>query len=169
MSKASWRPLRRFGVVALSLALLTASSLTWARTLETVPYPIASVWPAAVRFLRVNRDFPIREKDESAGYVLFDYTDGPKPCKGSLELIRVTDAEGRDATRVAVSIPELPRRYEAMLADKLAAKLRDDIGPPAPPPRKPEPPKADAGPPASQQPQPMPPQLEPQPGFRSAP
>jgi hypothetical protein len=126
----------------------------WARTLDLAPYPITSVWPAAVRFLRVDREFPVREKDEAAGYVLFDYTDGPKPCKGSLELIRANDREGREATRIAISIPDLPRRYEQMLLDKLVVKLRDDQGPPAPPPpRKSETPSPlpppDAAPPAS--------------------
>ena len=150
---------RRLGIsIALACVLSALPAPGWARSLETVPYPIAAVWPAAVRFLRVDRDFPIREKDESAGYVLFDFTDGPKPCKASLELIHVTDREGRDATRLAVSIPELPKRYERMLLDRLAAKIRDDQGPPAPPPRKPEPPPPpDAAPPApSPQPPPMP-------------
>ncbi len=137
----SCRPWPRLGAAALTAALLALPALCWARTLEIVPYPITSVWPGAVRFLRVDRGFPIREKDESAGYILFEYTDGPKPCKASLELIRAADPEGRDATRLAVSIPDLPRRYEQMLLDKLAAKMRDDHGPPAPPPRKPEPPK----------------------------
>jgi len=142
---------RQLALAALAVALLALPDLVWARTLEIVPYPITSVWPAAVRFLRVDRGFPIREKDEASSYILFDHTDGPKPCKASLELIHATDPEGRDATRVAVSIPELPRRYEQMLLDKLAAKLRDDHGPPAPPPRKPEPPapepaKPDAAP-----------------------
>jgi hypothetical protein len=131
-----------------------ASSLGWTRSLDIAPYPITSVWPAAVRFLRVDRGFPVTEKDEAAGYVLFDFTDGPKPCKGSIELIRATDREGRDATRIAISVPDLPRRYEQLLLDKFAAKLRDDQGPPAPaPPRKsntpPPAPRPDAGPPAS--------------------
>jgi hypothetical protein len=134
-------------LATLVAALLAPAATGWARSMETIPYPITSVWPAAVRFLRVDRDFPIREKDETAGYVLFDYTDGPKPCKASLELIRVTDSEGRDATRLAVSIPDLPKRYEKMLLDKLSAKMRDDHGPPAPPPRKPEPSLPDAAPP----------------------
>jgi hypothetical protein len=158
--------LRRCGAVAaLVAAMLALPTLGWARSLVIVPYPITSVWPASVRFLRVDRNFPIREKDESAGYVLFDYTDGPKPCKASLELIRVTDPEGRDATRLAVTIPDLPRRYEQMLLDKLAAKMQDDHGPPAPPPPKPEPPKPDAAapPPSSSQPQPLPPLPRPTP------
>jgi len=136
-------------------ALATLTTAAWvlaaplrARTLETLPYAIADVWPGAVRFLRVDRGFVIREKDEAAGYVLFDFTDGPKSCKASLELIRTTDKEGRDATRVAITIRDLPRHYEQMLLDKLVSRLRDDRGAPPPPPRKPEPPKPDAGPPA---------------------
>ena len=148
----------RFMVAALAAALWCVPATTWARALDIAPYPITSVWPAAVRFLRVDRDFPVREKDEDAGYVLFDYTDGPKPCKGSLELIRATDREGRDATRIAFSIPDLPRRYEQLLLDKFVAKLRADHGPPAPPPqRKPEtPPQPDAAPPNPTQPSPPP-------------
>jgi hypothetical protein len=137
-----------FLLTALAASAWLTPTVTWARTMEIASYPIVDVWPAAVRFLRVDRGFPIREKDESAGYILFDYTDGPKPCKGSLELIRATDREGRDATRMAISIPDLPRRYEQILLDKLAAKLREDHGPPVPPPHKSEPlpaPRPDAG------------------------
>lgn len=141
---------RRVVWATLAAACSLAPALGWARILDIAPYPITSVWPAAVRFLRVDRGFPVREKDEAAGYVLFDYTDGPRPCKGSLELIRASDREGREATRIAISIPDLPRRYEQMLLDKFVTKLRDDQGPPAPPPRKPEstptPPPPDAAP-----------------------
>jgi hypothetical protein len=145
-------PHRRASRALTVLAALAGLSptLAYARTMQVVSYPLVDVWPASVRFLRVDRSFPIREKDESAGYVLFDFTDGPKICKASLELIRAIDPEGRDATRLAVSIPDLPKRYEQMLIDKLASKLREDHGPPAPPPRrnKPgEPPRPDASPP----------------------
>lgn len=144
-------------VLGSALVFLASDpTVAWARSLAITPYPIADVWPAAVRFLRVDRGFPVREKDESAGYILFEYTDGPKPCKGSVELIRATDPEGRDATRIAITIPELPRHYEQMLLDKLSAKIRDDSGPPAPPPRKPEPSKPDAAP--SEPSKPNPPQ-----------
>ena len=137
-----------FLLTALAASAWLAPTVTWARTMEIASYPIVDVWPAAVRFLRVDRGFPIREKDESAGYILFDYTDGPKPCKGSLELIAATDPVGREATRIAISIPDMQRRYEQMLLDKFVAKLHEDQGPPAPPPRKPAPPPPapDAGP-----------------------
>lgn len=148
---------------ALVLGTGLCAAAAQARTMEVVPYPIADVWPTSIRFLRVDRGFPIREKDESAGYVLFDYTDGPKPCRASLELIHALDPEGRDATRLAVTIPDLPRRYELMLIDKLVTKLREEQGPPAPPPKPPKPAEPaghpDAGPPA------IPPRSMGQPGL----
>ncbi|MGD0835878.1 MAG: hypothetical protein ABSB49_04445 [Polyangia bacterium] len=129
----SWRP--SAGCLALALPLLYPG-VAHARTMEVVPYPIAAVWPTSIRFLRVDRGFPIREKDAASGYVLFDFTDGPKPCRASLELIRAADPEGRDATRLSLSIPDLPKHYEQMLIDKLTSKLRDEQGPPAPPPKR---------------------------------
>ncbi len=164
MPKRSWTSAAVFASVA---TVSLAATFAWARTHEIAPYPITSVWPAAVRFLRVDRGFPIREKDEGAGYVLFDYTDGPKPCRASLELIRTTDYEGRDATKMAISIPDLPHRFEQMLLDKLSVKLRDDEGPPAPPPRKGEKPAAqpDAAPPPGSPNQPS----QPNPGATASP
>jgi hypothetical protein len=106
-----------------------------ARSVAKVSYGRAEVWATAVRLLRVNSNLPIREKDEGAGYVLFDFLDGGKTYRASLELVTTGGggAEGGgegDTTEVVVSIPELPRRFEAQLLDRLAAKLRDERGPP---------------------------------------
>jgi hypothetical protein len=139
--------LRRAFLLGLILAGLSfAPPAAQARSVGTVPYPVADVWPTAVRFLRIDRNCVIREKDETAGYILFDYPEGQKLHKGSLEFIRASDGDGRDITRVAASLPDLPHYLEQLLLDKLAAKLREDRGSPAPPPpRKPEPAEPDAG------------------------
>jgi hypothetical protein len=148
-------------LAVLIVVMLVGPGLAHARTTAIVPYPISDVWPTSVRFFRVDRDFPIREKDEAAGYILFDFSDGPKPCRASLELIHATDPEGREATRVAVTIADLPKRYERMLIDKLEVKLREDHGPPAPPPRREtpasRPPRPDASPPPTSPPPAAPP------------
>jgi hypothetical protein len=138
---------RRASLLALVLAgLFFAPRAAEARGVGTVPYPITDVWPSAVRFLRIDRNCVIREKDETAGYILFDYPEGQKLHKGSLELIRASDGDGRDITRVVATLPDLPHYLEQLLLDKLAAKLREDHGSPAPPPtRKPEPAEPDAG------------------------
>ena len=65
-----------------------------------------------------------------SGYVLFDLPEGGKAWKGSLELVRTTDPEGRDATRVVVTLPDLPRHFEGVLLDKLAIKLRTNTAAP---------------------------------------
>jgi hypothetical protein len=138
---------RRTPPLLLILAGLCIAPLAAeARRVGTVPYPIADVWPTAVRFLRIDHNCAIREKDEAAGYILFDYPEGGKLHKGSLELIRASDGDGREITRVVATLPDLPHYLEQLLLDKLAAKLRDDHGSPAPPPtRKPEPAPPDGG------------------------
>jgi hypothetical protein len=119
--------------------LLLATSPAQARSGAVLPYPLTDVWSAAVRFVRVDRGYTVREKDEESGYILFDLVEGAKTYKASLELIRATDDQGRDVTRAVFSIPELPRHYEVVLLDKLALKVREERGAPAPapPPRKP--------------------------------
>ena len=93
------------------------------------------MWAAAVRYLRVDRGFTIREKDEKAGYVLFEYADSGKTFRGSLELVALTE-EGRPSTAVVITLPELPQRYEMLLLGELGAKVRQERGPaPASQPR----------------------------------
>jgi hypothetical protein len=140
-------------VVAAVSLVLTASGPALGRSAAVLPYPLPDVWSTAVRFIRVDRGYVVREKDQGSGYILFELNDGGKAYKGSLELIRTTDEEGRDGTRASVSLPDLPRHWEGMLLDKLGLKLREERGSPAPaPPRKPPPPERpprDAGVPPS--------------------
>jgi uncharacterized lipoprotein len=131
--------------MVLCLAMLVYSAQAKARTTLVVSYPMEEVWPTTVRFLRVDRGFPIREKDDAAGYVLFEYREGNRLYKGSFEFIQTTDSQGRSATRIAVSIPDLPRHFEQILLDKLSIKIREDRGYPASPPSKTPPPARDAG------------------------
>lgn len=131
-------------VVALGLAAgLMMPATAHARSSVTLPYAASDVWAAAVRFLRVDRNLPVREKDEAAGYVLFDVAESGKTYRASLELVALTDDAGRVSTQATLSIPQLPRRYEGTLLDQLAAKVRDERGPP-PPPRRPPQPRAEA-------------------------
>jgi len=88
--------------------------------------------PVPCVFCALDRNCVIREKTRLAGYILFDYPEGQKLHKGSLELIRASESSGRDITAVVASLPDLPRHFEQLLVDKLAARLREDYGSPAP-------------------------------------
>jgi hypothetical protein len=122
------------------VAPLAAPPSAEARSQTLLPYPIGEVWPTAVRYLRIDRSATLREKDADSGYILFDLPDGQKTYKGSLELVRTSDSEDREATRLVLNLPDLPRHYETTLLDKLTAKVKDEYGSPASgPPRRPAP------------------------------
>src|SRR5215207_11630576 len=93
-SRACW-------LLAAVLVLLVPGGAQ-ARSTSLVSYPQNEVWPTAIRFLRIDRGATIREKDLDSGYVLFDLPEGGKNWKGSLELVRTADPDGRDSTRVVV-------------------------------------------------------------------
>jgi hypothetical protein len=139
--------MRRPPSAILALGVFVAG-VAFGRSTAVLSYPVAEVWSAAVRFVRVDRGYTIREKDEESGYILFDMVEGGKTYKASLELIRAADDQGREATRAVFSIPDLPRHYETVLVDKLAAKVREERGAPAPPPpprKAPAEPRPDGG------------------------
>jgi hypothetical protein len=101
-------------------------------------HPFDRVWPAALRYLRVDAGFPIIEKDAEAGYVLFEVKEEGKTFRGSLEIIRFQDRERRDAVRLRLKIEDRPTYMEQMILERLERKLRDELGDPPPPPPAPE-------------------------------
>jgi hypothetical protein len=131
---------RRTWLIAVLAGVAVASTLVWpwqasAKSAVTVPYPFGEVWPAAIRLLRVDRGYVVREKDEASGYVLFDVPEAGRTYRAALELVATSDAEGRPATQILCSMSELPRHHENTLLERLQAKVRAERGVPAPPPR----------------------------------
>ena len=133
-------------VAGVAGGIAVAGAVAHARSAVVVPYASGDVWPAAIRFLRVDHDYAIKEKDEPAGYVLFELPENKRLYRAALELVKTTDDEGRAATQIVCTMPELPRRYESTLLDKLTAKVRDERGPPPPAARKPPDPKREPKP-----------------------
>jgi hypothetical protein len=148
---------------ATSLASESAESAMSTRLdhARVVPYPMAQVWPTALRYLRVDRGYTLVDRDAEAGYVLFDFPIGEgssdreeetRVGRGSLELLATEDASGRPSVKVHVSTDAGPTHLPHAIAEGLAAKLKRERGQPAPPPpRSPGPgpsPKEPAPPPA---------------------
>lgn len=124
----------------LPLLLLFLPIAAHAKAQREVSYPFEQVWPAALRLLRVDEKHTIVEKDEQAGYILFELTDEGKVWQGSMELVRTKDSRERDATKVMVTIPGRPDYMGDQLLDKLKVKLREELGEPVAPPKKQDPP-----------------------------
>ncbi len=135
-------------VAVIASALAFGPRPATARSEKTLAYPVAKVFPAAVRFLRVNEHVTIVEKDADAGYVMFELEQDGKVFPGALELV-VTESSGRPAVRLVLHIEDRPSYVEAGMLERLERKLRLELGsePPAVKqepvkPRSPETPKA---------------------------
>src|SRR5690606_16391007 len=117
-------PARIALALAAGLALVVlSSSPAVARSERTVSHPIARVWPTAVRFLAVDERLAIIDKDAEAGYVVFELSSKGKSFRGSLELVTITDDDGRDAVRLVIVIDGRPIYTESGLLDRLLDKL----------------------------------------------
>jgi len=121
--------MRRAVVAAL---LLVSATPALAKTAREVSYRYDQVFPALVRFLRVDEKLKLTEKDDASGYVLFEMSDGKKVFAGAAELSRTTDSAGRAATRVTVRITDRPAYMELGILDRFADKLHEELGEPAP-------------------------------------
>ena len=122
-----------------------------AKKTEDFRHSYDQVWGAAVRLIRVDQGYPIKDRDETVGYFLFDYRDDGRLYPGSVELVRIQD-QGGGPIRVVVQIPAMPSYIERMLLDKLKRKLLDEYGEPAPPPPPADPPPTEPAEPPSSEP-----------------
>ena len=143
------RLLRGLPLIALSAALAAplafSSEPASAKSAYESSYGYDRTWNAGMRLVRVDLGLKISEKDEGAGYLLFDYKSpesGNKAVPGSMEFVRTKES---GAVRVIVQIPQMPGYHEQVVVDQLARKLRNEYGDP---PKKPPPPSGpkDAGP-----------------------
>jgi hypothetical protein len=139
----------RLAIAATVLGLTLAASSAYARSEKTLAYPRDPAWSAAVRFIRVDAGLTVIEKDNEAGYVIFELKEEKKTFRGSLELIEVVK-DGRKLVRFVMTIEDRPQWVELELLAKLERKLRAELGTPAPGPsprpKDGEPPKKDEGP-----------------------
>jgi hypothetical protein len=129
--------------LAVAGAIVAASPDASAKSAYESAYGFDKTWNAGLRLVRVDMGLKVTEKDDTNGYLLFDYTSsesGKKPVPGSMEFIR---SKENGAVRVVVQIPQMPGYHEQVLVDGLARKLRNEYG--DPPKKPPTPAPKDAG------------------------
>ncbi len=88
----------------LALVILIAvPGAAEARSQREVAHAYDEVFPAAVRFLRIDAGLKIIEKDAEAGYVLFELAEDGKTFRGALELVRI-----KDGVRLIIRVDDRP-------------------------------------------------------------
>ncbi len=122
--------------LAVAAAIVLTGDPATAKTSYDSAYGFERTWNAAIRMVRVDMGFKVTEKDDTTGYLLFDYKSaegGSKTTSGSLEFIRSKEPDA--PVRVVVQLPQMPRYHEQMMVDTLTKKMRAEYG--EPPPRRP--------------------------------
>ena len=140
-----WRPLAPVGL-ALTIAILALVSNAWASATYDSPYGYDRTWNASLRLVRVDLALKVTEKDDSNGYILFEYKSaesGNKVTSGSMEIVRPRDDDA--PVKVMVQLPQMPRYHEQVILDQLARKMRDEYGDPPPHVHHDKPPHGDHG------------------------
>jgi hypothetical protein len=122
--------------LACVAAMLVVPAQVAARKQSDVRYPFEQVWNAALRMVRVDLRMPVTDRDNEAGYLLFDYLDHGKRFPGSLELVRAEREKG-PSTKIVIQVQGMPAYVEQMLLERLQQKLRAEFGEPLEPPRAP--------------------------------
>jgi hypothetical protein len=132
--------------LAVALAIVTVGHDASARSSYDSSYGYERTWNAALRLVRVDLGFKVTEKDETNGYLMFEYrsSEAHGASPGSIELVRGKDADA--PVEVIVQLAQMPRYHEQVLVDSLARKMHQEYGdPPAHPPPAPPIAPADAG------------------------
>jgi hypothetical protein len=114
----------------LGLCLLLSPTESSAASEKTLDYRYTPIWSAAVRLIRADRGYTIKDKDKDTGYILFVYpgSGSVKECSASLELVPIVDDRGYERIRVKLLIQHQPSYVEVHLLDALEQKLRDELG-----------------------------------------
>jgi hypothetical protein len=127
--------MRLWAAIVMTVALLSPATGQAKKTAD-FRHTYEQVWGAAVRMIRVDQGYAIKDRDEAVGYFLFDYRDDGRNYPGSVELVRIED-QGGGPIRAVIQIPAMSSYIERMLLDKLRKKLISEFGEPTPPPKKP--------------------------------
>jgi hypothetical protein len=157
-------PGQRPGAAALAVLLAVGVGVLlvlWpgpaaAKSQKKLAYGFEQVWPAAVRFLRVDEGVEIVEKDMDAGYVIFTVSDDGKRFRGTLEIVRTGEKEDQPGLLLLVGIEDRPAYMEQGILDRFEQKLRAELGSPRPPAPAPAPSPSGPAQPKEERPPPRP-------------
>jgi hypothetical protein len=121
------------GLAAAAGLLAGSAGTALARSEKQLGYSPASVWGPLVRFVRVDENLKIVDKDPEAGYLIFELTQDKKVFRGSVEVIAASKEHG---VRFILDVSDRPSYVELAMLERLERKLLAELGPAPSPPRK---------------------------------
>ena len=119
--------------LAFALAALGPVAVSHARVTSESGYTKAQNYSAALRFLRVDKNYEVTERDPDAAYLIFRYPTPERKEGTATGTIEVVELE--HGVTLIVKLAAMPQYHERLLADELQRKLQSEYGPPPPPPK----------------------------------
>lgn len=125
--------------LAFALGALAAAPAE-AKSEKQLGYSPSAVWGPLVRFVRVDENLKILDRDQEAGYLIFELVQDKKTFRGSIEIIAATKDHG---VRLILDVADRPSYVEVAMLERLERKLTSELGPAPSPPPAPKKPKGD--------------------------
>src|SRR5260370_36873838 len=101
--------------IGVSAGVVASAPWADAKAMYESPYGYDRTWNAALRFVRVDNGWRVREKDDTAGYFLFEdrWRENAKPAAGSLEFVRRREPDA--PVSVLGQLPVIARYHATVL------------------------------------------------------
>ena len=120
---------RRILVAVLIVLMLSVSLPVSAKIREVIKEDYDVLWSAAVRLIRVDKDWVLTDKDKDTGFIIFRYRAKPtNESRATIEILADKSDSKKTGLRwvVQVSIPAVSSIEERMLISDLKSKLREE-------------------------------------------
>ena len=117
-------------LVAVMALLLFLSVDSFAKIKGEVKAEKEFLWSTLVRFIRVDCNYKIIEKDMDGGYLIFQYKDASKgkpACRSTVEIIPDSNPQKKSGgVTLQVSIPCAGMVQEKLIIDGLQKKIEEE-------------------------------------------
>ncbi|RJO66478.1 MAG: hypothetical protein C4523_12390 [Myxococcales bacterium] len=115
-------------VIVAALSLMLCEIPLWAKSRDRVAESFDVLWSAAVRLIRVDKNWKIVDKDKETGFIIFEYQSKESSSQASVEILKDAAPEEKNVSRfvVQVSIPSASSIEERLLIDELKRKIQEE-------------------------------------------
>ncbi len=129
-------------LVVVTSSLFAIANRCEAKSSKDMTYGIDQVFSTAQRFVRVDKNCKITDRDKEAAFLVWECLEKREgkelTLRASLEMFRTKTDRGQEFLRVQANFTDEPRYMELRFLELLDRKLREDHGlAPAPPPEPP--------------------------------
>ena len=117
-------------VAAVLFVMFLMPGAAYAKHNKKMTINYDDLWSGSIRYLRIEKNFEIKDKDKEAGYIIFIYkypNDKKKTSRATMEfIVKGKTADGKSKVNIQVNIETAPEFLEIHLVTGLVEKLKKE-------------------------------------------